>query len=204
MRPCLPGSRTARGRAASERGARKGALRDALEASSRWTERPLLRKPHEITEMRDMARNPQDAPAVLREAADAAAAARRAVRHVLEDLESLIALRASAGSARDIHRMRELADDLRAARRSASVSLRAAQRTADDALHVLGGESPHDRARTRSRDRTEAKARNSSHGRPIGRASRARSPRSPARKRDRHGGAAGASRFARGRDAAPA
>jgi hypothetical protein len=204
VRTCVPGSRTAQGRAAGGRGARKGALRDAPAAASRWTERPLPGKPHEITEMRDMARNPQDARAVLCEMADAATSARRAVRHVLEELESIIALRASAGRAWDIHHMRELADDLRAARRSANVLLRAAQRTADSALHVLGGESPHARARTRALDRAEAKVRNSSHGQQIRRAFRARSPRRSALKGERHSGAARARRPARGCDAAPA
>ncbi|WP_437978557.1 hypothetical protein WMF11_19550 [Sorangium sp. So ce295] len=120
-----------------------------------------------MTEMRDLERDSQDARAMLIEAADAATSARRAVRHVLEGLESIIALRASAGSAQDIHRVRKLVDDLRAARRSAGVSLRAAQRTADGALHALGGESPGDRARTRARDRAELKDGHTSHRRRI-------------------------------------
>lgn len=157
-----------------------------------------------MTEMRDLERIAQDARAMMREAADAATSARRVVRHVLEGLESIIALRASAGSAQDIHHVRELVDDLRAARRSAGISLCAAQRTADDALHALGGESPGDRARTRARDRAELKDRHTSHHRRIGRASRARTPRPSGLKRERHGDAAGARRPPRARDAAPA
>lgn len=140
----------------------------------------LDRTLHENTEMPDVATNPEDARAILREAADAATSARRAVRHVLEALEAIIALRASAGRAQDSDRMRELADDLRAARRAANISLRAVQRTADGALYVLGGESPHDRARTRARDRAEQMGKDGSNHRPIGRVSR---PRTDARAR---------------------
>ncbi|KYG04584.1 hypothetical protein BE21_45975 [Sorangium cellulosum] len=135
--------------------------------------------------MPDVATNPEDARAILREAADAATSARRAVRHVLEALEAIIALRDSAGRAQDSHRMRELADDLRAARRAANISLRAVQRTADGALHVLGGESPRDRARTRAGDRAEMKGTDGSNRRPIGRVSRARARRRSRRKRER-------------------
>lgn len=137
--------------------------------------------------MLDAATNPADAQAVLREAADAATSARRAVRHVLEALEAIIALRASAGRARDIHCVRDLADDLRAVRRAANLSLRAVQRTTDGALHVLGGESPRDRARTRARDRAELKGTDGSNRRPIGRVSRARARRRSRRQRERHG-----------------
>jgi hypothetical protein len=91
------------------------------------------------------------------EAIEAAISARRDVRHLLEGLESIIALRATAGRTNDIDRMRDLVDDLRAARREASASLRVVQQIADQALHALGGEAPAVRAKTRAHDRAEKK-----------------------------------------------